>query len=543
MVQTLIFKICKSKQPLKENNKKEKKMDFGSYSQLPTLLPTASFWQRTKRKLRKLIIVSEKHPQLKEFLRSQAGLLKERRRHNTSYKSFTIHPLSLFRMNWDIFMFFCLLIHILLFFFCWSFFENLREDTKYGLLWIDWFCSICLYMETGLGFITGAVQYENKEIILENSKIIIKYLKDRFVIEVFGNIPFFVVKKIFLDEEIIEEYVCYIYVILTIFNLVQVIYLMRHFNVISAYLKWTLRRTRVAIIIINFLIFSHSSACFKTAFTNLIRQEKNRGNQGFYDYIRSLLVVLKLFFGAGQSKENYSGLIEMIISTILTAIGQIYVLYLLGIVILILISKETDENKYQEYFNQIKNFCDRKKLPKKLKHKILSYYECRFKNQFFNEEEIHNTISNNLVTNIKFHDCRKLIKNVTIFKNIPKSLKSAIVNCLKFEIFLPGDVIILEGLIGNSMFFLASGTAAIFSNEGKELTHISDGSYFGEISLLIRGQKRIATVTAIEKCEVYKLSYEDFQTVIKPHEYLLEAMETIALERMGLTRSSYQNMF
>lgn len=518
-------------------------MEFGSNSELPTLLPTASFWQKTNRNVRKLLIASEKHPQLKEFFRSQAGLLKERRRHITTFKSFTIHPLSLFRMHWDIFIFFCLLIHILLFFFCWSFFESLREDTKFWLLCIDWFCSVCLYMETGLGFITGSIQYENKEIILENSKIILKFLKTRFLIEVFGNIPFFGVKKLFLDQEYIQDYFCYIFGILTIFNLIQIIYLMRLFNVISSYLIWTLRRSRIIKIILNSSIFSHSCACLKVALPNLIRQENNYVKNGFYDYIRSLLVVLKLFFGAGQSKENYTGHIEMIISTILTAIGQIYILYLLGIFILILISKETDENKYHEYLNQIENFCDRKKLPKKLKIKIKSYFECRYKNQFFNEAEIHGTISNNLVTNLKFHDCRKLIKNVSIFKKIPRSLKNDIVNCLTFEIFLPNDVIIQEGIIGDSMYFLASGTAAIFSNQGTELTHIMDGSYFGEISLLIPEQKRIATVIAIETCEVYKLAYSDFQTVIKPHEELLEVMEGIALQRIGHTRSSFQNMF
>lgn len=519
-------------------------MDFGSNSELPTLVPTASFWQKTKRNIRKLLIVSEKHPQLKEFMRSKAGLLRERRRHITSYKPFTIHPLSLFRVNWESFLFFCLLLHILLFFYCWAFFENLRDETQYWLLCIDWICSVYLYMETGLGFITGAIQYENKEIILENSKIIVKYLKTRFVIGVFGNIPFYVTRKLMLDEEVVEEYVFYVFVVLSVFNLLQIFNLMRTFNIISSYFKWTVRRTRVVKIILTSLIFSHTSACLKIAIPNLIRQLKHPGEQGAYDYMRSILVVLKLIFGAGQSKENYIGHIEMIFTTILTAIGHVYLLYLLGVFILILISKEADENKYQEYMNQIVNFSDRKKLPKQLKQKIMSYYECRYKNQFFNEEEIHSTLSNNLVTNLKFHDCRKLIQNVSIFKKIPRSLKNDIVDCLTFGIFLPNDVIIQEGEIGDSMYFLAAGTAAIYSTEGKELTHISDGSYFGEISLLIPEQKRIATVTAIETCEVYKLAYQDFQNVIKPHEEILEVLEQIALQRMGqTTRSSSQNIF
>lgn len=66
---------------------------------------------------------------------------------------------------------------------------------------------------------------------------------------------------------------------------------------------------------------------------------------------------------------------------------------------------------------------------------------------------------------------------------------------------------------------------------------MQDGSHFGEISLLIKGQKRTATIKTLETCEVYKLSQKDFRKVIEPHQDIMKIMEEIAKERL---RRMYQ---
>lgn len=78
---------------------------------------------------------------------------------------------------------------------------------------------------------------------------------------------------------------------------------------------------------------------------------------------------------------------------------------------------------------------------------------------------------------------------------------------------------------------------------GKHLQTICDGSHFGEISLLIKGQKRTATVKALEICEIYKLSQRDFQKVIEPHREIVNRMEHIAHERIKSMLPSKQRKF
>lgn len=67
------------------------------------------------------------------------------------------------------------------------------------------------------------------------------------------------------------------------------------------------------------------------------------------------------------------------------------------------------------------------------------------------------------------HSCRKLVENVVFFKNLPLTLLVRIVSCLKQEIFLTNDVIVRAKTVGDSMYFIASGTVAIYTVSGKEV--------------------------------------------------------------------------
>lgn len=65
---------------------------------------------------------------------------------------------------------------------------------------------------------------------------------------------------------------------------------------------------------------------------------------------------------------------------------------------------------------------------------------------------------------------------------------------------------------------------------GFEIGHITDGSYFGEIGLLKPNQKQTATVMALETCEIYRLTREDFNYVIQPHSDIWQQMNDLRMQ-------------
>lgn len=80
---------------------------------------------------------------------------------------------------------------------------------------------------------------------------------------------------------------------------------------------------------------------------------------------------------------------------------------------------------------------------------------------------------------------------------------------LRFE---RGQSIIREGEEGESFFFLRSGMVKVFKiRDGREVivAYLSAGQYFGEMALL-SGKPRAASVAAIDRVEVIRLSKDDF---------------------------------
>lgn len=74
---------------------------------------------------------------------------------------------------------------------------------------------------------------------------------------------------------------------------------------------------------------------------------------------------------------------------------------------------------------------------------------------------------------IALQSCRRLIENVAIFKNLPRNALQSIVKNLKFELYLPNDIIIKAGSHGDCMFFLSSGTVAVLTPTGKEVSSLN----------------------------------------------------------------------
>lgn len=67
------------------------------------------------------------------------------------------------------------------------------------------------------------------------------------------------------------------------------------------------------------------------------------------------------------------------------------------------------------------------------------------------------------------HACRKLVENVIFFRNLPINLLVRIISCLRIEVYLVNDVIIRANTPGTSMYFISTGTVAIYTKSGKEV--------------------------------------------------------------------------
>jgi len=132
-----------------------------------------------------------------------------------------------------------------------------------------------------------------------------------------------------------------------------------------------------------------------------------------------------------------------------------------------------------------------------------------------------------------------VLKNISIFSEIPSGGLDKIASEMKRKEFGEGDLIFREGDPGDELFVVVEGSVSIFiiDKEGKEviLSTISAGSFFGEMSI-IEQAPRSATCRVLEDSVFLVLHTDDFMRIIRSMPEcavrILDSMLSITVSRL-----------
>jgi len=248
-------------------------------------------------------------------------------------------------------------------------------------------------------------------------------------------------------------------------------------------------------------------------------------------YLICLLRSIAIFISAGLRGTVPQATDDIVLVIVLQLIGAIVICLLISRVMVYYYTIRSSQIRFQDIVAEVRRYMQRRQLSRLQQLRIMTYYEYRYQLRYFRESVILITLSMQMRQEIRMHTCRKLVENVTFFDNLPLTLLTRIVTLLKSEIFLTNDVIVRVNQPGDCMYFIASGTVAIYTGTGKEVCHLEDGAHFGEIALVMPAERRVASVVAIETCELYRLTRADFARTIHPYPMLWDRVKKIAIER------------
>lgn len=220
-----------------------------------------------------------------------------------------------------------------------------------------------------------------------------------------------------------------------------------------------------------------------------------------------------------------------LLQTVGLQIGFIIKLYFLAQVVQMLRRYNSSGSKYDQHMKQLNEYVRYKGLPEWMKRRIYRYCDFRYQKHFVKEAEIDSILTPHLRQEIMLQDCHEFLEKVTFFQGLPTALLVKVITHLKVVIVLPNDVIIRAGSQGDSMYFISYGTVAVYTNQGKEICHLGDGAYFGEIALVIE-EKRVASVVAVDSCELLELNRMDFQSAVEPYPEYFFRLKKMAQDRL-----------
>lgn len=109
---------------------------------------------------------------------------------------------------------------------------------------------------------------------------------------------------------------------------------------------------------------------------------------------------------------------------------------------------------------------------------------------------------------------------VPIFSDLPKEELDKIEKIGTRKLYEKNEVILVEEEAGNALFVIVTGKVKVARTSGDDreviLTILTDSDFFGEMAIL-DGLTRSATVTAIEKSELFIIQRNDFLNLLRSY--------------------------
>lgn len=128
----------------------------------------------------------------------------------------------------------------------------------------------------------------------------------------------------------------------------------------------------------------------------------------------------------------------------------------------------------------------------------------------------------------------QMLANIGIFSRLSEEERTALAHALRYAPFAKGEVMTRQGAEAHWLYVIASGEAsvqlAVEDEPAREVARLHAGDFFGERSLLT-GEKRSATVVALNEVACWRLDKSAFQELLERRPEIAEEVAEALAQR------------
>ncbi len=209
--------------------------------------------------------------------------------------------------------------------------------------------------------------------------------------------------------------------------------------------------------------------------------------------------------------------IEKVYMTLNYLLGVLVFAVIVGSVTEIIDDLNMKRREFQKRVDGVKNYMELANVNKEIQERVIKWFNHAWAHSDGMDEQqiFQELLPENLQAEVAINIHLDTLKRVHIFQDCEAGLLQQLVTKLKLQVFSPGDFICKKGDIGREMYFIKSGKLNVVSEDGsKVFAVLSEGSYFGEISILdipgsVSGNRRTANVRSVGYSDLFCLTKAD----------------------------------
>ncbi|XP_061439937.1 cGMP-gated cation channel alpha-1 isoform X2 [Rhineura floridana] len=177
--------------------------------------------------------------------------------------------------------------------------------------------------------------------------------------------------------------------------------------------------------------------------------------------------------------------------------------------------------EFQARIDAIKQYMQFRNVSKDLEKRVIKWFDYLWTNKkAVDEIKVLKYLPDKLQAEIAINVHLETLMKVQIFADCEAGLLVELVLKLQPQVYSPGDYVCRKGDIGKEMYIIKEGKLAVVADDGvTQYVVLSDGSYFGEVSILnIKGSKagnrRTANIRSIGYSDLFCLYKDDLMEAL-----------------------------